>query len=323
MAKTTISSIFKFIKDPNEYIKTKYPDNLRSTHFEKLTAESFSHILAIPFYDKDDDFSIVPHKVVWQGKLKPLTKADKGCSDIIAYCHDFNLLIEATQKEGANQWKTEFASAHRHCDEFISQNQSSTKEIFILLVTPSLFIDTYRSIKSNPHNDHKFIPLETSSIKEILKTLILVNTIQHFEIQRLFNKIQNCIKDSLTIDDYKNKIHRLLLDWKQRILKAEKFSIIGLQSYKAMIMGKRKNFCIADISPNLYKNKKLNQYFKILGDKLSPDMIIESLIQQKLGYLIEQTHEGEEIFAPIPIKDFIHRNSRFVEAVEVIYGKST
>ena len=141
----------------------------QSIAFERLVTEALSHILYLPFFSSDNDDMNISQRVVWLGTVNPLIQAPPG-PDAFAHCNDFHSIIEATRKTGANQWSQEFAQSMRHCDDFCAQNNLHAEDTYIVLVCSQLHIDTYRSIKSPPGAQYKFIPLEIEQLEKILET---------------------------------------------------------------------------------------------------------------------------------------------------------
>jgi len=314
-------TILRNLRNLNKYL-SRFHKSLQSTYFEKLIAEAFSHVLHLPFYTISDDKKDTPYCVIWQGDISnsSITKAPQGEPDAVAYCFGFYLLIEATLKTGANQWSKEFAASIRHCENFCSQNNIQPEDVFALLVCTDLHEDTYRSVHHSPSTKYKFIPVEILTLSKIIETSILAFTIRHIELRRLLIQIQEILRKSSSLDDFRNTVNDLVTDWQKDVLKIEKNALVGLKSYETMQRINRTYIGVSEILKELQKDRTINKYFKIIGEKLSFDIIEESLIHQSLAVRLISTYEGENLFSPVPFVDFKGRWSRLIKAVEKLNG---
>lgn len=316
---TSSRTILKNLKNLNQYLAQLHRSQ-QSTCFERLVSEAFSNILYLPFYSSDNDVSNIPHRVTWQGSIGSVCKAPQQRPDSIARCCNFYLLIEATLKTGANQWSQEFAASIRHCEDFIRESGAHANEVYIVLVTPQLHRDTYRSINRHPRQEYSFIPIETSIIAKILETSLLAFTMRHLELRRLLNQISDYIRTPSPLDAFRNTVDSLLTNWQKDVLKVEKNAFVGVKSYEAMRRINRTHIGASEILKKLQRHPIVNKYLKIIGDKLSFDIIEESLIQQSLASQLSLTYEGEKLFSPVPFADFRERGLRLIRTVEGING---
>ena len=310
-------TILKNLKNLNQHLALFHPRE--PIHFEKLTAETFSHILYLPFYTNYNDNTDIPYRVTWQGSISPFSKAPPG-PDVIAYCYNFYLIIEATLKTGANQWTQEFASSIRHCEDFCNQHGIQKKDVFILMICTKLSRDTYQSIKNHPQQEYKFIPIRVSDVIKILQTSILAFTIKHLEMRKLLHQIYRCIIDSSSLQDYYKTIDSLITGWQKDVLKSEKGAFLSIKSYEAMKKIERNNktniICISEILTLLQKHPLVGQYFNIVGEKFTIDDIEKNLIQQNLAcYTGRSIQSDESIFEAVPFADFKGRSMRLIDAV--------
>ncbi len=306
-------TILKHLKKHDEYLNKFHPPH-RSIYFEELIGQAFRHILYLPYYTSDNDNPTDSFRVIWQGSINPPSNAPQG-PDIITCCYDFNLLIEATLKTGANQWTQEFAASARHCDDFINQTGLQPKDVSIILVTPKLHQDTYRSIHQHPRQEFNFIPIEASTLAKILETSILAFTMMHVELRRFFHEIQKCIKEASSLQEYRRLVDRSLIDWQKGALKLERNAFIGVKSYEAMKKINRTHVGASEILQRLQKHPFVRQYLKIIGGKLTSDVIEDCLIRQSLASRLSLTYDGEPIFEPVPYEDFKGRELRLIKEV--------
>lgn len=313
-------TILRTLKNLDQYL-AQFHQSLRSTYFEKLIAEAFAYILHLPFYSTDNDQPNISHRVTWHGNINPtISRAPEGGPDTIAYCYGFCLTIEATLKTGANQWSQEFAQSIRHCEDFCSQSQINPRDAFALLICKTMHRDTFRSIKGNPREEYKLIPIEISDISRILETSILAFTMRHLEFRKLLNQISECIRDSSSLDNFHRAVDDVVINWQKEVLRIEKSAFIGVKSYEAMRKTNRTHVGTSEILKKLQRNQTVNKYLKVIDEKLSVGSIEDCLIQQSLASQLSTTYEGEKIFSPVPFTDFRERGLRLIATVEAING---
>lgn len=314
-------TILRYLKKHSEYLNN-FCQSDRSIYFEDLIGQAFSHILYLPYYTRNDNDTNISFRVTWQGDINHPCSAPPG-PDTIACCYDFNLLIEATLKTGANQWTQEFASSARHCEDFINQNRIQSRDVYIILVTPKLHRDTYRSIHQHPEQKFNFVLVEVSTIAKILETSILAFTMRHLDLREIFDKFRKCIKESPSLDNYYKSSEELLTEWQESILKREKYVFIGIKSYKAMRIiekeSRRKSMVANEIFKKLQNHPFVTQYLKIAHDKLLGETIENSILQggfaREAGHIISS---DEKIFEPVSYEDFKGRELRLIKEVERI-----
>lgn len=300
----------------------------QSAYFEQLVAQAFSRILYLPFYSSDNDNASISHRVTWLGSETNLSRAPQNANappnnpDAIAYAYKFCILIESTLKTTGKQWSQEFAQSLRHRDDFVSRTGAHPNDVYIVLVAPELHIDTYRSIRQNPRPEFNFVLLEVPQLAKILETSILAFTMRHLELRRLLNQVPECIKNSSSLRGFYKLLNNLIKGWRQEVLNWEKDAFIGVKSYEVMKeIGKtHKAIGVSEILRKLQGHPIVLQYFNIIDSKVSTRDVIESLHQQKLGFRLTPTIDGEEIFEPVPSLDFKARGLRLIRAVEEING---
>lgn len=297
---------------------TQYLDGFhrtqRSTQFEKFVAEALSHILYLPFYTQDNDDPNVPHRVIWHGSVNPPSKAPQLSPDATARCYDFYLTIEATRKTGANQWIQEFGQSIRHCEDFCVQNRIQHRNVFVLMICTTLFRDTYQSIRGNPRQDIKLVPIRASDLAKILETSILAFSFRHLELRKLFHQISDSIRESPSERDFFRSVDSHITKWQKDVLQLEKSVFIGLKSYEAMRTIGRTHIGMSEILQRLERHPTVRQYCSIIGDRIGPDMVGQSLINQSFACRLTPTYD-EELFAPVPHVDFNGRYQKIIDAL--------
>lgn len=291
----------------------------RSTRFEQIVAEAFSHTVRLPFYTSATDIATTPHRVTWLGTIHSLHKAPPGGADAIARCFGFHCIIEATLTTGATQYQREFAQSIRHCEDYCTQNNVQHDDAFILFVCREISQDTYRSLRSHPQQEYRFVPIEVSDLAKILQTSILAFTMRHLELRGLFVDIHNSLRNSSTRADFRRSIMNHTKQWQKNVLSLEKSVFVGFRSYQAMqTFESRRHIGVGEILRKLQKHPIIGQYFNIIGDKISTEMIEDSSICHSFACKLASTFDGEVILEPVPGIDFRQRLQRLVHAVERI-----
>ncbi len=313
--------ILENLKNHDQYL-TKFHETQQSTYFEQLIAEVFSHVFYLPLYTSDNDNNSIPHRVIWLGKNNPISKAPGGGPDAVAHCYNFHLIIEATRKTGTRQWSQEFAQSIEHCKDFCNETGIQKKDVVTLMICTNLHRYTYRSIKSNPRQEYKLVPIKVLDLVKILQTSILAFTLRHLELRKLLNQIYNCIRDSSSVQNFSDSVDSITTRWQKDVLKLEKSVFICVKSYEAMRKIVRTHgrihIGVSEILQKLQGHPIVKQYFDIIGEVIMSDTIEDSLVQQSFASRIGLTYDGEEIFEPVPRVDFEGRSLRLINVVKGI-----
>jgi len=297
----------------------RFPENQRSIYFERLIVHTFASILNLPFYSRDNDDANQKHRATWLGSDAGPSAAPPGPDGVIR-AYDFQILTEPTLKEGANQWSQEFAPCIRHGRTYVNQQRLTPTEVYVILVAPKLHVDTFRSIHAQSKSQPNVIPIEVSSLVDILGTSILAFSMRHLELRKLFNQIHNCVRSSNSIRKFCEHSSDAISTWQRHVLRLEKAAFIGVKSYQAMKKIGRNHVGTSEILSRLQTHSYVLQYLKIIGESIQPSYIEESLIQQSLASQVGETQEGEELFCPVPSVDFTGRQQKLIKAVEGARG---
>jgi len=319
MSTASSRAILRILKDLDGYLN-RFNQSQRPALFEKLIAEAFSSILYLPFYTSDSDNSQIPNRVVWFGRTNPLSKAPPEKPDAIAHCCDFHVVVEATMKTGATQWSQEFGPSIRHCEDFCTGSGVSPRDAYVLVVCTQLHVDTYRSIRSHPRQEYRLVPLEVADVERILQTSILAFTVRHLELRGLFHSICDCIAASSSLAEFRTSVNDTIVQWQKNILRLEKDVFIGIKSYEIMRrIGRqhsRQYIGTTEILNRLQKHWVVNQYFKLIGNRIGTDAIEGALVSHSFAAKVGATYDDEQLFQPVPSIDFKQRGLRLIRAVE-------
>jgi len=304
----------RYLRKYEQYLNT-FPRNQRSIYFEKLIAQTFAGILNLPFYSSNNDDVNVRHRVTWCGSDIEPSAAPPG-PDAIARAYEFQILIEPTLKTGSNQWSQEFAASIRHGQDYVNQYGLTPTEVYVTLVAPKLHIDTLRSIRQQPRPQLNVIPIEVSSLIDILGTSIMAFSMRHLELRKLFNQICDCVNFSSSIPKFRESLSDTISRWQEDVLKLERNAFIGVKSYEVMRKIGRGHIGTSEILDKLQRHPLVTQYLKIIDERILPAHIQESLIQQSLASQLGKTLEGEELFCPVSRVDYKSRQEKLIRVVE-------
>lgn len=273
--------ILRGLKDLDGHLN-QFNLSQRSAAFEQLIAKALSNILYLPFYTSNNDNSQIPNRVVWFGSTNPLSKSPPNKPDAIGHCCDFHIVVEATRKTGSTQCSQEFAQSIRHCENFCASNNISPQDAYVLVVCTQLHVDTYLSIKSHPKREYRLVPLEVADVAGILQTSILAFTLRHLELRGLFNSICAGIVASSSLADFRRSVNDIMAQWQKDVLRLEKTVFVGVKSYEAMRRIGRQHIGATEILQKLQKHPIVNQYFKLIDDKVGTDAIADALVTHSL-----------------------------------------
>lgn len=311
-------TILRHLRKYKEYLNA-FPRNQRSIYFEKLIAQAFAGVLNLPFYSSNNDDVDVKHRLTWWGSDTGPSAAPPG-PDAIARAYGFQILIEPTRKTGSNQWSQEFAACIRHGETYVNQQGLNPTDVYVTLVPSKLHIDTLRSIRQQPRSQLNVIPVEVLSLIDILSTSILAFSMRHLELRRLFTQICDCVDYSSSIRKFHESSRNAISKWQEEVLRLEKGAFIGVKSYEAMRKIGRTFIGTSEILGRLQTHPYVTQYLKIIGERILPDQIQQSLIQQSLASQVGKTLDGEELFCSVPSVDFKGRQEKLIKAVEGVRG---
>lgn len=296
-----------------------FPPNDQSLHFELLIAEAFGHLLHLGFYAQDNDDPNAVHKVLWNGNLNPTQKAPSGGADALANAYDYHVLVEATMRAGANQWTMEFAQGIRHGEDFLAADQSIRgDQVFVPLVCPSLYRDTFVAIRNRGHAYPALVPVEVGLLSVMLETCMLAFTVQHAELRMLLNRLRRSALNSRNLAAYNTYTTSIVTEWQSRVLRAEKPLVIGVRAYQAIAVIGGNHASASAILAHLQADPNVSRYFDLLDEKLTIQEIDACLEGTGFAYQCGRTLDDESLYSPISRADCTRRLNKIIEKVEAI-----
>jgi len=315
-------TLLRHLKDVNGYLSS-FRRMDRSWRFEELVCQAFAGVLYLPYYEADSDDSNVEHRVTWLGRAATGSKAPGGRPDGLACGHGFWLVIEATRKTGAKQWSQEFARCLEHARDVARSNRVGLEDFLVVLVTQSLHQDTHQSVKSHNVNGRpQIVLLEAQQLADIIETAALAFTLRHLEVRKVLVELLRCTERSSGILQYRQAARATIEEWQTDVLELEKNTVLAIRSYRAMIQEKRQHVGVSEIFRRLTADPVLKWYFGRAEQDFGPGDVAKSLLQESLGAVVGRLMTGEELFSPVPIKDFRSRCRRRISAVEGVHGGS-
>lgn len=313
----TPRTVLTKLKHYDQYMQNIPRGQQRSAWFEDLIARTFSQVFHLPYFNRNNDDTSIAHRVVWNGI--PNCCASGNGADGIIYAHEFYSLIEPTLKHGALQWAQEFASALRHYNNFVREQGLERDDVYLLLVTPEIFVDTYESFKTKQHEGYNLVLIEVQTLITMLETARLAFTIRHLELRKLFRKLKALSASSSSLQHYKETTGEYMKRWRDEVLHLEKQSFLAIKSYEAMkeiLRGRTRNHVsIEEIKIRLRKDPTFKQYTALINEPINTAKILACLRSESLGYRIDDDCD-DPLFVPVPIVEYKSRFNRKLKVVE-------
>jgi len=311
----SLRTLIPRIRDNMTFL-AQFQDMKKSTYFELMCMQAFARLLKLPFFDVDHDDNSVQHRVTWNGRVSPISKAPDG-PDGIARCHDFDMLVEATRKEGTKQYTQEYTRAITHWEQYLSTSTTPPGSIYLLLVCTKLHETSFNACAARAYPIAKMIPVEFDVLLRIMTTAKLSITLTHSEIRKVLLDIYDCIPDCHDLKSFRHASVETAERWQENVLRHEKEIFLAMQSYRAIRKLGYNLVGTSQIFNALLSNPTVNQYFSRLGHRFS-DTDPEELyyIVSKHGFALgmNRTPAGEHLLAPVPVEDFALRCHALMEA---------
>ena len=304
------------------YLK-RYPQNCQPAAFEYLVACALSQILYLPMQTKDTENNTIKHRVIWYGSVdkarKTISKSPSG-ADCICFAYGYNMLIECTLRNGANQWRREFVESLNHYNDFMRVENIDKKNIYLFIIAPKLHESTYTGFKQKVIEGLNIIILEPTHLAKICDISKIVLSIRHLDLRRLFNELVEELKLSISLKSFKTDLRKSIYQWRKNLLKISKTVFFGLRAYEAMIKVKRSTgrsiIGTSEIITKFHRDRKLKDCMKLLGGEDLTSFIKEGLLSERLAYLIPTPDEA--LFCIVNRIDFTAIGLRLIRAVRKI-----
>ena len=306
--------------NPSRYF-SRYRQNEHPAAFELLVADVFSQILSLPFQSSSTDNPSIIHRVLWTGEYharsRTITKSPRG-PDSICYAFGFQILVECTLKDGANQWRHEFVEAIDHYTAFVSQPNIRRESLFLALVSKKLHTDTHMAFRQKAIEGLNVFLLEATSLAKICYFSKIAFSSRHLDLQALMRSLVECLGRSSSLREYRKEAGNIISDWGRNILRSERTVFFGLKSLAAMQKIGSNIVGTSAILRNLKADRDFRFYINVLGQADLATLIKDGLICERFARLI--TTPYEPLFCRVDNADYKYRSNRLVRAVEETNG---
>jgi len=273
----TCQEVRNNIKNLNAYL-TPFPLDQQSAAVEQLFSNAVSLIFHLPFFTAGTDDAKISQKVIWFGHNGTnLRKAPAG-HDAIVFARHFDVLMEITQNTGTQQWNREFARSVRHIKDYIKINRKGRDEVYLLLIVREIHRDTYESIRQKIRDGFNIVLLTFKNIEQILEVCGLAIGLRHFDLKQLFGTIIRFTKDITSLTSFNRRITPTISDWRKKFLKNDKFAYVGIKSYNLFKTTKRTYMTASDIATELFTQKEVKAYFRILKESLTKECVCDGML---------------------------------------------
>ena len=310
-SKTLISILRRFDHHLNPFVGRQ-----KSAQFEYILAQCLARIVSLPFYSLASDDPNTIQKVLWNGQTNPIGLAPPG-ADCVILSHSFNCVVEFTRRTGASQWIQEGAQLVRHTDDEVNNRGWDPHETYTVFIVTRISRDTYFHLRGRQHPNYKILLFEVDTILKILETTKLTFSLKNIELLDLFNNLIDRLERCPNINSYRTAINTYISEWSSKALESEKKVFIGLKAYEAMKNIGNMHIGQGEIYRRLYRHPFVLQYMNLLDQQLTPDVIIDSLVEQGLAKCNPSPYDF--ILNPILPKDFSHRQDIIVKKVTEIW----
>lgn len=307
-------NLIPIFRDHLNYLN-QFPVFDQSTYFERVCAYASARLFGVPFFDATNDDERVEYRLTWNGEDNPPGRAPDG-PDAIVRCHEFDLLLEVTLKEGNRQWAQEYSRAIDHWRDYCDETDYERSNIYVLFVCPHIHQTTLNSIVGRPDPDFKMIPIEIQTLLGLLRTSYLSLTITHAAIRRILMDLYDCAINNPDVDSFQQEAAAITTSWVREILVSERDAFLAVQSYRAMRRIGGTYIGSSNIYHALLVNPTVSQYFGMLGSRFSDICSIDDVarITSSHGFALRSTRTflGELILEPVTLQDYKARSDRLM-----------
>jgi len=289
--------------------------NKESAAFEYLISSVFSQIFYLPFRCSKKSRK---NSLTWHGEILSKNQLSNSPSGPDASCcaYGFNILIEATLRTEANQWRREFMECLKHYDKFVRTKKICRENVYLILVAPKLHADTYDGFKQKVSN-YNLILLSLPWLTQLWETILMVPTIRHIDFRTIFMGMVKQLHDSPNFRKYQEAITTKIAIWQEEVLNNEKEVFFALRAYEAMKKTGGNVVSMAQVLYNLRRDDIFNRYWTMMGKKDLTSIIKDYLLSEKMA-VIGPFPDDETYFCRVNALDFRRRSERVIKSVEEI-----
>jgi hypothetical protein len=239
----------------------------------------------LPFYTSENEDLKVKHKVVWNGKGDTAPICGKShSSDTNVYARHYDILLEITQRDGANQWKLEFGTGLRHMEEYIKKTGKLREDIYLFLVAPKIHVDTYTSVRQKVIEGENIILFTFKDVGNIIEVCNLTIGLRHIDLENLMNRLLRCMIDNMDLSHYEKKYEDILVEWRKTFLKNDRLVFLGIKGYKVFREKKQSIMTASDILTEIQAQEDVKKYFDIIGELPKREEVCNGMLTFGFAY---------------------------------------
>lgn len=311
------SSTLEKIRHLEEFLNPIAQPDKKSAVAEFLISQAISYMFHLELYNSKTDVKTVKHKVVWNGYMEkdkvscgPNTGADTN-----VYARDFDVLVEVTRRDEANQWKLEFASGLRHMEQYITQTGKPREQIHLFLVVPKIHIDTYNSVRQKQIEGQNILPLTFIDITRIAEVCNITIGLRHVDLSNLFDSLARAIVKNEKLDIYEKIANEIIDKWRKAFLQNDKLVFLGIKGYKVFREKGQDMMTASDILTELNTLDDVKLYSAITEDAPRRDDVRNGMLT--FGFAYESGFIGRDTILSVASEiDIEKRMSEILENIK-------
>lgn len=306
----------------SKFISLDLHRNPEPAAYEYVSASAFSNILYLPMQCSSDRNDGVDYRVLWDGDIIRGTRsvsASSSGSDTVCFAFGFYILCESTIRTGRGQWKKEFNQCLQHYEDFITDNNLNSEDVFLVLVTPEIHKFLYRGFQSQMSEGYNLVLLNNSWLSQLWEISRIIPTVRHIDVREILDDLVEELSESTSFHKFKSNVNRKISIWCDKILRDEKYVFFALRAYEAMKKIGLDLIATSDIMSNLKQDDMYNKYMEIIDCRSLPVLIKESLIKERIGKFMKRV-KHENYFCPLNIPEYKELGNRLIRSVEEIGG---
>jgi hypothetical protein len=314
---STCSSTLEKIRNLEVFLSPIPQQDRKSAVAEFLISEAVSYMFHLEFYNSKTDRASVEHKVVWNGYFE---KNDAYCgsntgADTNVYAREFDVLVEVTRRDEANQWKLEFASGLRHMEQYIAKTVKPRDQVHLFLVAPKIHVDTYNSIRQKQIEGQNILPLTFIDIAHIAEVCNITIGLRHVDLSNLFDSLGRAIQKNETLDSYEKVANDIIGKWRKTFLQNDKLAFLGIKGYKVFREKGQDMMTASDILTELNTLEDVKLYSVITEDAPKRDDVRNGMLT--FGFAYESGYIGRDTILSVASEsDIEKRMSEILESIK-------
>jgi hypothetical protein len=282
---TTCESVLNDIDHLDIYLSKYRRSDQKSAGVELLFSKAIAFLLHLRFFSNANNDPLVIHKVVWNGnETSGISLAPREMPDTNIFARDYDILLEITQKTRAKQWSQEFASGIRHLREYIETTKKPRDKVYLLMVAPEIYVDTYNSVRGKQIEGFNIALLTFKEVRDLSQICDLSIGLRHIDILNLLRNLSSIMIKTDDFEVFKTLSAAAILNWKISFLKNDRLLFLGVKGYRVFKDKNQKILQASDILTELNTKKDVKSYFDIIGEELKREDICKGMLTFGFAY---------------------------------------